>query len=455
MPSFRRILAATVVLWSVLLLSARSLAVQGAVPGPGQTSTLPQPGVGPEASPPSTWSGPARQLAAKIVSRTGARATLALTVRNASSLRADEAAEVRRALAAELRHQGVRLVALQQSSGKAPDRVLVTLSENARGYLWVAQIERPPEKNETPEVIMLETLRPQSGLPTRAPVSLVFVKALVWQQDEPILDLAAVGSAGAASLVLSPSKVSLVMPPSQAGAASEASARTEQSIPLLYSGPWPRDPRGRLAFESEGSFETYLPGAKCHGTLQPALTLDCQDADAGWPVATGIARATFAARRNFFAGQLTTSEGEASLGGEANLGEDRQVPPFFSVAGVPGTTGTVWVFDGVDGRVRVVGNGREIAAFEGWGSDVAAIRADCAHRWLVLADSAHERSEPDAVRAYEIGHAEPVAVGPAVEFSGPIAALWSEGDGGSALAVSRSLETGRYEAYRLTVSCGQ
>ena len=387
---------------------------------------------------------------------------LTLTVRNVSSLRADETAEVRRALAAELRHQGVRLVASRQSRGKAlapgadrrshePDRVLVTLSENVQGYLWVAQIQRSTEKNEAPEVIMLETLRPQSGLPTRAPVSLVVLKALVWEQNEPILDLVAVGSAGAASLVLSPSKVSLLGPPSQAGVASEGSAHTQQSIPLPHSGPWPRDPRGRLAFESEGSFDAYLPGAKCHGTLLPALALDCQDTDAAWPVTTGIGRATFAARRNFFVGRVTTSEGEASLG------EDRQVPPFFSVAAVPGATGTLWLFNGVDGRVRarVAGNGREIAAFEGWGSDVAAIRADCARRWLVLADIARESSEPDAVRAYEIAHAEPVAASPAVEFPGPITALWSEGDGGSALAVSRNLGTGRYEAYRLSVSCGQ
>ena len=289
---------------------------------------------------------------------------------------------------------------------------------------------------------MLEVPRPESAPSIRAAFSLVLLRTLVWEQDEPVLDLAEVDSS--AWLVLSPSNVSLVGRPTQSGPAPEAPARVEQSIPLPLTRPWPRDPRGRLMFGPGGSFDADLPGARCHGGFQPNLTLDCQDAGDPSPAGAGFARAAFGVGRNFFAGQSTASDGEG-----------RQTPPFFSVAQVPGAGGALRVFAGLDGRVRVASNGREIAAFDGWGSDVAAVRADCAHRWLVLADAAGGSTEPDAVRAYEMARSEPVAVSPAVEFAGPITALWSEGDGSSALAVSRNLRTGRYEAYRLWVSCGQ
>jgi len=42
-----------------------------------------------------------------------------------------------------------------------------------------------------------------------------------------------------------------------------------------------------------------------------------------------------------------------------------------------------------------------------------------------------------------------------VDFNGPIAALWSESNGNTAVAVSQNLESGKYEAYRLTLACGQ
>ena len=454
MPSLRRVLAALVIVCSATLLCSKVCSMKAGLLSAAQASTAPQPAYGAEGSPTLNWSTPARELALNIVAYTGAHAAVTLTIRNNSSLDASEAADVRRALRAELRLQGLRLVVSQPSRAKEPmpkgggqargaGRVLVTLSENVHGYLWVAEIRRSSE-NSPAEVAMLEVARPARGPSTRTAFSLVLLRTLVWEQDEAVLDLGAVDSSGSGWLVLSPSKVSLVGRPTQAGSAPEAPARVEQSIPLPHTTPWPRDPRGRLVFGPGGAFEAYLPGARCHGALQPTMTLDCQDANDTSPAGAGLAQAAFASGRNFFAGQPTASDGE-----------ERQTPPFFSAAEVPDADGALSVFAGLDGRVRVASNGREIAAFDGWGSDVAAVRADCAQRWLVLADAAGGSSEPDSVRAYQMARSEPVAVSPAVEFAGPITALWSEGDGGSALAVSRSLRTGRYEAYRLWVSCGQ
>jgi hypothetical protein len=463
MPSLRKILAAPIITSSVLLLSANSCAVGAAIIFAEQAPAAPRPGDGPG---PDAWGDAVRELAARIVSRIGVHATLTLTVRNLSSLGADEASEVRSALRAELRHQGVRLVVPEQAQGRdltaptakrgRPDRAVVTLSENVQGYLWVAEI-RPsrvkPEDSGTPEVVMLEVMRSGKRQPVQAPTSLALRKSLVWEQDGPILDFAAVEPSGSVSLVLSLSKISLVRRRTQPGLANEAAAQTEPSILLPHTRPWPRDPRGRLVIGPDHSFDAYLPGVKCRGNVQtdvtPALTLDCQDADDAWPVGSGVARVGLVTGRNFFDGRLTTSDGKG-----------REVPPFFSAAELPsqevlGKSGPLWVFGGLDGRVRVTINGSGLAAFEGWGSDLAPIKADCAHSWLVLSDTARESIEPDAVRAYEIARGEAVAASPAVDFAGPVTALWSEGDGSSALAVSRNLETGRYEAYSLSISCGQ
>jgi len=149
------------------------------------------------------WSDPAHELAGKIATRVDSSAAILLTVRNMSSLGADEAAEAHRALRAELRREGLRLVSssragLAESGGRArgkrrePDRVLVTLSENSQGYLWVAEIVRATEQNAAPDVTMVEAARSREAQPAPSPVSLVIRKVLVWEQDEPILDAAAI-----------------------------------------------------------------------------------------------------------------------------------------------------------------------------------------------------------------------------------------------------------------------
>jgi hypothetical protein len=60
----------------------------------------------------------------------------------------------------------------------------------------------------------------------------------------------------------------------------------------------------------------------------------------------------------------------------------------------------------------------------------------------------------ESVTAFEIADREPVAVSQPVEFNGAITALWTDSDGTGAIAVSQNSETGRYEAYRLSIACG-
>jgi len=61
----------------------------------------------------------------------------------------------------------------------------------------------------------------------------------------------------------------------------------------------------------------------------------------------------------------------------------------------------------------------------------------------------------ETVQAFEIADREPVVIGQPAEFSGEITALWSDSDGTGAIAVLQNSETGKYEAYRLSIVCGQ
>jgi hypothetical protein len=87
-----------------------------------------------------------------------------------------------------------------------------------------------------------------------------------------------------------------------------------------------------------------------------------------------------------------------------------------------------------------------------WGSDIASVKSGCGQGRQVLATS-NKNGVDDEIRAFEIADRDPVVVSQPAEFTGSITALWSEADSSDAIAVSHELETGKYEAYRLSIDC--
>jgi len=145
-----------------------------------------------------------------------------------------------------LRSQGARL-------GEPGTEVQVTLSENVQSYLWVAQIRRE-------QVAMTSLPRP----PRRSPViAIALTKSLIWEQAEPILDLATIGQR---LLVLDSSKFALY-------AKQGTGWAPDQKVPLTHA--LPRDPRARLTMQGD-QFRADLPGFICRGAIQPLLAVDCQ-----------------------------------------------------------------------------------------------------------------------------------------------------------------------------------
>ena len=167
--------------------------------------------------------------------------------------------------------------------------------------------------------------------------------------------------------------------------------------------------------------------------------------DDPWPLTPddGSVRAFFAASRNFFTGALSPGIGKIS-----------NVPSFYSAAALPRSSYTLWAFAAVDGSLHLV-DGMTDQAIRGakWGSDLAAVHSSCGTGTQLLVSESGD-TERDGLRAFEIPDRDPVAVSSAVEFDGRIVALWPESSGNGATAIVRRKDTGWYEAYRVSISCG-
>ncbi len=370
-----------------------------------------------------------RSLVQQISAHIGAGSAVALTCSNLSSLAPKQFEQVQRDLQSQLRAQGMKLVPFSQSVAE----VRATLSENARGYLWVAQIRQ----GQAQEIVMVAMVKAESAPAAASSPPLTLNKAPLWSQAEPILDLAVLPSRDGKPhwLVLEPSRIALYR--SEGGEPEAAAA--------ILQNPWPRDLRGRLLLRRDRLFEAWLPGMSCSSAGQSISGAQCRNTDDPWPLtATDSGPAAFfSPSRNFFTGILS------------GAARGKSVAPFYSAARIEDGGQEVWMFAGVDGRLRFFNGMTEVpAAVSGWGSDLAALKTGCGSGWQVLATHAGDATAPDVVQAFEISGRDLVPASQTLEFAGPVTALWPAADNAGAVAVSRNLATGRYEAFALSISCG-
>lgn len=373
----------------------------------------------------------ARQLAHKISSVTGPGA-IALTVTNRSSLDDRSVRDVRTAVEGQLRADGVRTTAPDQAMGS----VVLLLSESLRQYVWSAEITIGSDEKH---VVLVSLPRPPSASPSSSAMPLVLKKNFLFAQERPILDAALIEMSGGSRL--------FVLDDTQVAMYHQQSGRweAETQLPITHSHIFPRDLRGRLLLRRDHLFDVYLPGTFCRSGASVPLTLVCNDSDDPWPLTPdeGSVRAFYASARNFFTGALSPGMGKIS-----------NVPSFYSAANLPHAAYTLWVLTAVDGSVHLV-DGLTDQALRGtrWGSDVAGVRSACGSGVQLLVSDSGE-PEHDRVRAFEIPDRDPVAMSAAVEFDGSVVALWPEGPAAGAVAVIKREDTGWYEAYRISITCG-
>ena len=366
--------------------------------------------------------GAIRELARKTVALAGRGEPVSVNWRNLSSLPSGDFNQARIAFEAAVRDAGGRV------SDIAPlVDARITLSENASQFLLVEEAR----KGEDRQVWISSWKRPAAVGPP-AGSALTLGKKLVWEQAEPILDVAMLGyrSPGALSF------------PSQ----SCKGAPRRNRCPITPPRPWPRDLRGHLRVNG-GGFKAYLPGVACSGTVEPSLTMECHPSDEPWTLdegPRGVLLANFVAGRNYFDGRVFAANGIR-----------KTLAPFFSVASTEENGRTYWLLAMLDGRTQILDAALEpVGNVASWGSDLAATEAHCGGGWQILATKPGETREPDAVRAFQLVNRTPVPLSAPLELPGPVTAFWSLG-GNTALAVVNDLDNGRYQAYVITVNCGE
>jgi hypothetical protein len=308
--------------------------------------------------------------------------------------------------------------------------IQLTLYQNVQGWLWVAEIHHGTSSDAALIPVFTRQAPPLPGVSN----TITLHKTFLWAQPDatPVLDVAVVGGGSNpnALLVLDSSMVSLYH-------AQQSHWELEQSQPIARSKPWPRDLRGRLITGHDRKFEAYLPGMKCSGSADSGLAMECHNADDPWPLgANNDGPKAFFGARNFFTGVMTS--GIASPG------------PFFSAAAAQPDS-KEWFFLQTSNHLHF--GASTSPGINGWGSNVAAIKSNCGRSWQILTTGIGDYTQSDSVQATEVEGSAIAPAGAPVDFPGPVTALWPASDGNSAIAISKNLGTGKYEAFSLSITC--
>jgi hypothetical protein len=358
----------------------------------------------------------ARELAGKIVSNISPPAEVGFTFQSLVPWDPKEIAAARQAMENELRARGLKLVKNSPSEKK----IKITLAENFQHYIWIAEIPSDPGYR-----VVMTTQAKILEAPAGAVLRMTIQSRLIYEQNDPILDVKQFGS-GNEMLVLDSKRLALFK-------LQNDRWKIESSAPLNPPHPFPRDIRGRLE-DTGDTIRVHLPGLSCNGTMKPAVVLNCSQDETPWPLGLGSMTPTFS--KNFFA--------------QENL------PPFFSAARVEDDGTELFVLAGTDGRTHLfdkAANSDE--KFDGWGSEIAAIDSECgAHRQIFAALST-DPLEHSVIQAFEITQRKAVAASSTVTFPGPITALWTVTNQNAAIAVSHNIKTGQYAAFYLSIACSR
>lgn len=367
---------------------------------------------------------PTTDFAKRIFAVTGSASPVTLTFRNASSLDPDQVRVIRTAIETQLRAMGVRFV----DNSPQSTLVRVTLSENTRGWLWIAEVTQGASQ----KIVMLSVPGSERDSARRGSMSLR--EELLLSSDDPILDVLHVNSANVNLLIaLSPKDVTIYQ-------SNAAGWTQQQKVKIDRTLVMPRDPRGHLAAASDHFFDIYLPGSVCSSSnASLPITLSCRDSDDLWPL--GGQNAFFNSSRNFFTGLLRP-------------GFSKPVSPFFSAAPLAIADRTMWIFAGVDGQVRWSDGSPEqvLAGTTDWGSDIASLRSGCGVGTQVIAASKGDTSTADSLRAYEILNQQASPSSAPLAFNGIVTSLWTQVPEGRVTAVVQTSK-GSYEAYAISLSC--
>jgi hypothetical protein len=399
------------------------------------------------ASGPSQWDQPSSALAEQIAGILGpGQATL--TVRNLSSIASSDVNSIRQLIEQDLKVRGIAL-----SNGESANTIRITLSQNDRVRLWVAEVI---QGNET-RIVMVET---DGDRPSQSAE-----EAHIVLRKERYMGASDLESATAYPLrapivgtIETPHGV-VVFRPHEAVILQGAPGawRVQKHIDLNHA-PESRDPRALLVASADGNaFTAFLGGSECDGTYGSATnaaapaadewTIHCHASDEPWPILqsgdpanSARLKAFYNSARNYFTGVVTPGIGVDLL-------------PFYAAALLPHSSGVAMLIGGIDGKVQLADNGvlQPVSGTRDWGSDFAVLRSGCGSGAQVIV-AGSGAAESDSLRAYDLSAQEAVGSSAPLAMAGSVTALWTAADGRSVLAAVRRA-SGDYEVDRVSALC--
>lgn len=389
---------------------------------------------------PGDWEQPAGALAEQIAGVLGPGQAM-LSIRNLSSIANTDVPVIRALVERDLKAHGVSI-----ATGESANGIRITLSQNDRERLWVAEIT---EGNQG-RVVMV------TAGPNLAQAQAVADYMTLRRERLPILGAAssvpimATLESGGSLIILRPEAIDLSV-------FGGGGWQQQKDIALNERRQLSRDARGIVVGAPDGSgFTAFAGQAECSGTFAAALnnaqpaegwTIKCGASDEPWPILKNsdpanpvTIKAFYNSARDYFTGVVTP-----------NLGVD--LPPFYSAALLERANGVALLVGGVDGRVRVADDGalRAVSGTRDWGSDFAVLKSGCGSGAQVIASGSGEAAA-DSLRAYEVPAQEAIPASAPLGMNGTVTALWPAADGKSVLAAVREA-SGDYEVDRVTALC--
>jgi hypothetical protein len=309
----------------------------------------------------SGWDAPAASLVKKIVAAIENAKSLSLDVQNLSSLGPASVSEIRTAIESDLTHSGVNV----QASGDTNDSAVITLSENALEFVWVAKIHHGGSE----KIAIVDFPRGSAPPDSGASEAITLQRQIVWQQPEPLLDFAMISDAdgNTSVIVLEPARLSLH------GHAGSAVDQTLE-FPAVSAAPRQRDPKGRIDVAS-GTAD--VPGVKCSGGFDHFEQIQCVAAPQSKTIPDAFSGYTIVLDgRNVEAAKLGNACGSEPLVLASGTGDwttqdnirayalaENQPSPVGSVVHFTGPVLAIWPSD--DGKsARVISRNLETGMYE-------------------------------------------------------------------------------------------
>ncbi|MGA3070313.1 MAG: hypothetical protein ABSD43_08870 [Terracidiphilus sp.] len=393
---------------------------------------------------PSQWEQPAASLAEQIAGILGP-GQAHLAIRNLSTVPSEEIPAIRLALEQDLKAHGVLASGVESANS-----IRVTLSENLRERLWVAEVIEGSETR-----VAMVRVEPGAQRQTPAGGGITLRKQTVLTTGEAVL--AALETADGL-VAVEPEEIVIY-------GHTAAGWRERKRVAIGQARPLARDPRAVILPAAGGEgFEAYVAGMVCSGAYLPAQptgdwSVHCRESDDPWPIVQGPApqapaaptsadspvslKAFYNAARNYFTGIVTPS-----------LNVD--LPPFYSEAVLPRpASGAALLIGGIDGKVQILEGTslKPVAGTRDWGSDFAVLNSGCGAGAQILVSGSGEAAS-DSLRAFELPAQEAVPASAPLAMDGTVTALWTAPDGKSVFAVVRGAAD-QYEVERVTASCNE